>query len=52
MRQRRTSIRLLVGGGVVEVALGDVGAADAHLPDLARRLRLVGVVQDGHLEMT
>ena len=41
---------LLVCAGVVEVALGHVGAPDAHLTHLAWRQGLIDAVQDGHLQ--
>lgn len=41
----------LISLGAVEVALGDIGALNAHLPYLARGQRLVVLVQGGYLRM-
>ena len=48
--QHGTCKGFLIGFGPVEVALGDIGALDAHLPDLATWHQLVLLVQNAHLQ--
>lgn len=46
---RLTRVCLLVGGLIVDVPLGDVGPADAHLPGAPQGHRPAALIQNGHL---
>ena len=49
-KQAPTRVRLLVGLRAVEVTLGYVGAADAHLANLPNGHQAVLQVQNAHLQ--
>jgi hypothetical protein len=46
----RTGVCLSIGFGIVQVALGDIGAPNAHLPNLSHGQLLILFIQDCHLQ--